>query len=125
MIDIVIDETASSSPRTMEQSAGYNQVVIPCINWKQVVEELEERYGKVPKIKSTNLIYRDLPGKEAEQVGFMYSYWNKDWSHNSKSWWQTDWISFYEYEKREIPVCEIKRHFKEAKEEQKKEEQDD
>ena len=52
---------------------------------------LRDRYGKIPHILKDNLIY--IGDDEPVPVGFTYSYWNKDISHNSKSWYQTDWIS--------------------------------
>jgi hypothetical protein len=30
--------------------------------------------------------------------GFLHSFWNDDCSHDSKKWYQTDWITFWEQE---------------------------
>ena len=53
---------------------------------------LKDRYGSIPKLKEGNTIYEDRPGGVPVAVGFLKSYWNKDISHNSKSWYQTDWV---------------------------------
>ena len=54
---------------------------------------LLDRYGKIPRILKNNLVYVDTKSNEAIPVGFTHSYWNKDYSHVSKSWYQTDWIT--------------------------------
>jgi hypothetical protein len=68
------------------------------------VETLEEiktylinRYNKIPN----EYLYVDTD-KGLKKVGFTYSYWNKDISHNSKSWFQTDWIEIFEYNETTI-----------------------
>lgn len=60
---------------------------------EKVIEFLINRYGKMPKGK--NKIYRDVDGKSVV-YGFLHSFWNWDCSHNSKKWYQTDWISITE-----------------------------
>ena len=54
-------------------------------------EYLKERYGRMPS-KRNKIYVDDKEGNQIE-VGFTYSYWNKDCSHDTKSWYQTDWIS--------------------------------
>lgn len=51
---------------------------------------LVDRYGR--GTRGRNKIYRDTKTGESQEIGFLYSFWNKDYSHNSKSWYQTDWI---------------------------------
>ncbi|MFA5380247.1 MAG: hypothetical protein WC455_31080 [Dehalococcoidia bacterium] len=53
---------------------------------------LADKYGKMPK--GRNKIYRDKKDGSSITVGFLYSFWNQDWSHNSKKWYQTDWLEF-------------------------------
>ena len=53
---------------------------------------LINRYNRIPN----EYLYVDTD-KGLKKVGFTYSYWNKDISHNSKSWFQTDWIEILEY----------------------------
>lgn len=87
---LTIDETAGANPggkqqriNTIEEPFGS----IPALN-----KYIADRYGKPLTSKGRNKIYRDVGGVSKE-VGFLYSYWNKDISHNSKSWFQTDWIT--------------------------------
>jgi len=59
----------------------------------QLKEYLIKRYGKMPKGRKK--IYRDRKDAPSIVVGFLHSFWNKDYSHNSRKWYQTDWIEFY------------------------------
>jgi len=52
--------------------------------------------------RGTNKIYIDLEKGEAEEIGFIHSFWNKDCSHDSKSWFQTDWITLAEVTEKPI-----------------------
>jgi hypothetical protein len=58
---------------------------------------LINRYNRIPN----KYLYIDTD-KGSKKVGFTYSYWNKDISHNSKSWFQTDWIEIFEYNETTI-----------------------
>ena len=51
---------------------------------------LVDRYGKLPQGRSK--IYQDKKNGQAQEIGFLHSFWNQDFSHNSKKWYQTDWI---------------------------------
>ena len=52
---------------------------------------LVERYGRMPRGKKK--VYMDGENGKPIEVGFLHSFWNKDWSHDSKHWFQTDWIT--------------------------------
>lgn len=58
---------------------------------KEAQEFLTERYGKMPG--GRNKIYVDDKNGNAQVLGFTHSFWNDDISHNSKPWYQTDWIT--------------------------------
>ena len=58
---------------------------------EEVREYLKERYGRMPSKR--NKVYMDDKEGNPVEIGFTYSYWNKDCSHDTKSWYQTDWIS--------------------------------
>ncbi len=92
---LVIDETACNSPKDTENSARFNQIVKKADTVEEIEAFLNERYGKVvsKQTRIKNGVYVDKEGGGAERVGFLYSFWNKDWSHNSKNWFQTDWIT--------------------------------
>jgi hypothetical protein len=74
----------------------------------QTLEELKtyliERYGKIPQGRKK--IFRDILAQDNNilgqsnhmVIGFLHSFWNADISHNSKNWYQTDWIEFWEQE---------------------------
>jgi hypothetical protein len=67
---------------------------------KEAREFLIDRYEKMPGGK--NKVYVDDNDGNAKVLGFTHSFWNKDWSHDSKPWFQTDWITAVEVE--ETPV---------------------
>jgi hypothetical protein len=107
---IEIHETYKSRPSD-EKPYGFNSdisqaelIVKEFFTLDDVKKYLIERYGKMPGMK--NKIYQDTryteEGKTPESIecGFTHSYWNRDISHASKSWYQTDWISIYEVEEK-------------------------
>ncbi len=103
---IVIDETACDSPKDTNVSTRFNQIVEKANSIEEVEEVLKERYGKVIS-KSTREkrgVYVDKKDGGAERVGFLYSFWNKDWSLNSKNWFQTDWITISEVTENTVLV---------------------
>ena len=62
---------------------------------EEVRDSIIARYGKVPKKRESNKIYIDT--KEGlKEIGFLHSFWNRDISHNSKNWYQTDWVEINE-----------------------------
>lgn len=88
MIKLVIDCTGRSSLKEKPQLFEEFSELFGSIEEAQ--EFLVDRYGKMPA--GRNKIYIDRNGKP-EVVGFTHSYWNSDISHNSKPWYQTDWVS--------------------------------
>lgn len=57
-------------------------------------EELAKRYPNrdIKSLLNKNKVFVERDS-EPVHIGFTVSYWNKDISHNSKSWWQTDWVN--------------------------------
>jgi hypothetical protein len=90
MIRVTITETGRNSLR--EDASTFNQDVKTVNTIQEVKEYLIDRYGKMPKGK--NKIYQDKKDGSSFVCGFLHSFWNQDYSHNSKKWFQTDWISF-------------------------------
>jgi len=88
-IKIEIEETARDNLNASSYRCG-DTITELFKDMEGIKEYLTERYGRVPNGRKK--IYIDTPDG-TQEVGFLYSYWNKDWSHNSKSWFQTDWIS--------------------------------
>jgi hypothetical protein len=96
---VTIDETGRDSLR--DEAAKFNQVIETFKTVDEAKAYLTERYGTIPKRTHSTTIYVDFTDG-AKPVGFLHSYWNKDISHNSKSWYQTDWVSVTEV--NEMPV---------------------
>ena len=55
---------------------------------KEALDYLKENYQKHKKEK----MFIDDKEGNAKQVGWIYSFKNKDWSHNSEWWFQQDWV---------------------------------
>jgi len=91
--EIEITRTAKNHLKE-EKSCSFDHETITRPSLAAVKEYLIEQYGKLPGMR--NKVYYDTVSGETKLVGFTHSFWNKDWSHNSKSWFQTDWISIHE-----------------------------
>jgi len=98
--ELCITETAKNSLKE-EESQIFNEERLNFKTLDEVKEHLIERYGKLPKRTITNTVYHD---PEGEPIGFLRSFWNKDWSHASKSWWQTDWVVVSTVDKQPVLV---------------------
>lgn len=86
---LTIDETARNNPKLdVDEDTRFNQIVETFKTLDDVKGYLQSRYSGIPK--RTRNIFSD--SHSDKPIGFLHSFWNKDWSHNSKSWWQTDWI---------------------------------
>jgi hypothetical protein len=51
---------------------------------------LQNEYGNCKRQK----LYYDKRDGKTRHNGYVYCFKNKDWSHDSKSWLQQDWVSF-------------------------------
>jgi len=87
---LTIDETGCSCPR-LQDTTQFNVIVETFKTLPEIEKYIIDRYGKMPSKKRK--VYIDTKTEPNKEIGFLYSFWNKDWSHNSKSWWQTDWIT--------------------------------
>ena len=83
-------ETARNTLK--EVPIAFNHEVKTARTLEAIKEAIIDRYGKLPRRTPARTIYRDTANGEAMPVGMMHSYWNRDISHNSPSWYQTDWI---------------------------------
>jgi len=91
---LAITETGRENLKVPPQS--FNLILKEFETKEKLKEYLIERYGKIPKGRKK--IYRDREntmGLVTDEVGFLHSFWSQDISHNSKKWYQTDWIEFY------------------------------
>ena len=96
--ELHITETARNNLK--EDSYIFNEISERFKTMDELKGYLKERYGKIPH---GTKMYIDRDNKSIE-VGFIYSYWNKDISHNSKSWYQTDWVNAYRVESTPILI---------------------
>lgn len=95
---VQITETARNNPKEdIENDHIFNKIEQKCSTLNLVRKFLIDHYGKIPNMKRK--IYCDPDG---EEIGFIHSFWNKDISHNSKAWWQTDWICITEISEKNI-----------------------
>lgn len=96
--ELRIRETGRSKPSDVQES--FNTIEESFESKEKLVEYLIDRYGKMPCGRKK--IYRDIDtnfySPKIMAVGFLRSFWNQDISHNSKKWFQTDWIEFFEQE---------------------------
>ena len=91
-VKIEITETARNTPAG--ESHRFSDMITETFKDMDGIRDyLMDRYGRIPG--GRNKIYVDT-NDGVKEVGFLYSYWNKDCSHNSKSWFQTDWVSISE-----------------------------
>lgn len=102
-IKIVVTETGRNAPGKPSQI--FNEEVRHFTTIGEVKEFLIDRYGKLPRARKK--IYRDTKDGKTLEVGFLHSFWNKDISHDSKPWFQTDWIAFTEIEERPFNYRQI------------------
>ena len=85
-IKISITETACSSPKNIDESYTFNRIEEHFETIEEAKDYLFERYGKKDFSKNRKVFQGE------EEIGFTQTFWNKDISHDSKSWFQTDWI---------------------------------
>jgi len=96
MYELTIDETTKNT--------RFNTFKTEFKTMADIREFLIERYGRLPQMRGT--VYKDIKNMSVA-IGFTYSYWNKDFSHNSKNWRQTDWITIFKITRE--PVDNFKR----------------
>lgn len=97
--EVEINETARGSLK--DKGQYFNKIIEHFGTKKDVKDFLIARYGKLPPGKKK--IYCDLEGDRVT-IGFLHSFWNQDISHNSKKWYQTDWIIVKEITQTTEPV---------------------
>lgn len=67
---------------------------------EQVKSFLQENYGKVKKVK----MYVETKDRNGEHIGWIYCFVNSDVSHNTKRWYQQDWVEVSEVTEKRIVV---------------------
>ena len=97
-----ISETGRNSLK--EKPSLFNRFAKNFLTKKDVEKFLIEQYWKLPKGK--NKIYIDTK-EGTKEIGFLHSFWNQDISHNSKKWFQTDWVVISEINEQPILLPEL------------------
>lgn len=100
---LTIDETSRNTLKD-EDAQRFNKDVQTFKTLEEVKQAIIDKYGKIPERKISNTIYNDSKPGEPIIVGFLHSFWNKDYSHNSKSWYQTDWVTVTEVTENPVLV---------------------
>jgi hypothetical protein len=99
--EVGVSETSKSiNNKINNHYSQFNYETIEFLTIKEVKEYLKEKYGKVKRVK----MYRDKKDGTQYQAGWIYCFKNKDYSHNSESWWQQDWVEAKEVEKTIILI---------------------
>jgi len=100
MIEVTIESAGRNSLKEKAILFDVTRETFPGI--KEAQEYLIDRYGRLPN--GNNKIYVDDEERNARITGFLHSFWTRDISHNSKPWFQTDWITVFEYTKKPVNV---------------------
>lgn len=86
--NLVIEESSRISLK--DTPFKFNEISFYFDDLDEVKRFLISRYDYLPQ--GRNKIYYENINGEDEEIGFTHSFWNRDISHNTKSWFQTDWI---------------------------------
>ena len=94
--EIIINKTSKSMGKNSEPFRQFDNEVKKFMSLEDVKQFINDEFGSV---KTTYKIYRDGKDGEAVEVGKIYAYKNKDWSHDTESWYQQDWVEVREVNK--------------------------
>jgi hypothetical protein len=95
---LVISETGRNFLK--EEPHIFNEIIEMFSKKEDIDLYLLDRYGKKPNGRKK--IYVDTKDGKPKVVGFLHSFWNQDVSHNSKKWYQTDWICVSEVNEKPL-----------------------
>jgi len=87
--ELQITTTYASAPGRDVQRGG--EEIMRFRNINDVIAEIQSRYNgfNIKRLLNKNTIYSD---RDDNVYGFTVSYWESDISHNTRAWWQTDWV---------------------------------
>ena len=94
--EVIINRTSKPIGRTEETFRQFDNEIKEFVSLEDVKGFLDDEFGQV---KTIYKIYRDGKDGEAIEVGKIYAYKNKDWSHDTDSWYQQDWVEVREVNK--------------------------
>lgn len=90
--EVSVNQIGKPIGNNRDNFSSFNQETHKFQTIKEVKEWLKEIYGKCKKQK----MYVDGKNGDTQHIGYIYCFKNKDWSHNTESWWQQDWVSIKE-----------------------------
>lgn len=99
MIELHITRT-SKEFNSKEDYSVFDDEVKTFDNLADAKSWLTEEYGTHKR----SYMYQDYKDGNAKRVGYIYGFKNKDYSHNSVSWLQQDWVSFYKVNRTILTV---------------------
>lgn len=97
-----ITKQGRSSMKGIPETFDKEVLVLPSI--KKVQSVLKERYGERWNVGQP--VYQDTK-KGAVRTGLIKSYWNKDWSHDTNKWFQTDWITLSKVSEKNVDFNKV------------------
>jgi len=97
---VLIDETSKPMGNNQEDYRTFNQTSETFKSVKEAKNWLKDKYQNVKKVK----MLRDKKDKSSYQTGWIYCFKNKDWSHNSESWFQQDWVELREVKEKTVLI---------------------
>lgn len=95
--EIITTETSKGIREKADYSV-FNNERETFLTLEEAKNHLKEKYGKTRRQK----MYRDTKEGKSYQSGWIYSFRNKDWSHDSEEWLQKDWVEIREIESNNI-----------------------
>lgn len=97
---VITTSTSKPCGRTKEEYQTFDSSSENFKTIEEVKNFLQEKYQSCKKVP----VYRDKIDGTTEQVGWIYCFRNKDYSHNSKSWNQQDWVEVRELQEKSILI---------------------
>jgi hypothetical protein len=93
-IQVTVTQVGASAPGREQSVFNEKRETFPTM--EDALAWLEDCFGiKRPKrIHYRNSVFVDSSDGGVRRIGFLVSRWNSDCSHNSKAWWETNWVSF-------------------------------
>jgi len=90
-----IDETGCKSPANKDDSRRFNRIRLEAETLDDLWTQILDHYGMKsrPRIHDGNSVFINTKDG-TKRVGFLRSFWNRDYCHDGKAWWQTDWVTF-------------------------------
>lgn len=98
--EVSITMTGKSMGRTQENFSTFDRQEKRFKTLDKVKAYLKETYGNCKRVK----MYQDTD-KGSEAIGWIYCFKNKDYSHDSKPWYQQDWIDVEEMNSTRVLVA--------------------